>query len=363
MSKGTKRHANVTGRDFTAGARPRDAALTREQTGLGMYARKTCTAVLCTAVFLWAGAAAASPDRWQREWPQTDFTKHSVDYAEIFSGGPPKDGIPAIDDPKFVAAAARNDDLAPTEPVVTVVIDGQAKGYPLNILMWHEIVNDELAGVPITVTYCPLCNSAIVFDRRVGVQVLDFGTTGKLRNSDLVMYDRQTESWWQQFLGEGIVGSYTGTQLKMLPVRVESYARFQERFPDGLIQASPTNWGRSYGINPYAGYDGASRPFLYSGEFPDGIAPLAYVVAVGDEAWALDLLRTEGRIESGDLVLSWEPGQNSALDTSVIAMGRDIGNVVVQRREGDEMVDAVHDLTFAVTFHAFTPGGTIHGVE
>ena len=223
--------------------------------------------------------------------------------------------------------------------------------------MSHEIVNDTLGGVPISVTYCPLCNSAIVFDRRIGDTVYDFGVSGKLRNSDLVMWDRQTESWWQQFTGEGIVGAMTGTQLTMLPVRTEAFDRFAARYPDGKVLLSPR--GRS-GTNPCAGYDSSSRPFLYRGRFPAGIRPLAYVVAVGKEAWPIEQLRQQKRVEAGDLVITWEAGQNAAMDRRTIAQSRDIGNVIVQRRDGDDLVDAVHDVTFAFAFHAFHPDGTIH---
>ncbi|MFQ5765345.1 MAG: DUF3179 domain-containing (seleno)protein, partial [Rhodospirillales bacterium] len=140
---------------------------------------------------LLAGAEARAnpltPLSWGWEWPKTDFTKKSVDLGEILSGGPPKDGIPSIDRPRFVPVAEEKD-LAPSEPVVGLVIKGKARAYPLRILTWHEIVNDQLAGVPVTITYCPLCNSAVAFDRRVDGRVLDFGTTGKLRKSDMVMY-------------------------------------------------------------------------------------------------------------------------------------------------------------------------------
>ena len=307
-----------------------------------------------------ARPAQRVPRGWARAFKKTDFTNTSIQFSEIMSGGPPKDGIPSIDDPSFFSIAEATDQVGATEPVISVQVNGEARAYPLAILMWHEIVNDEIAGVPVSVTYCPLCNSAIVFERRVGDLVLDFGTTGKLRNSDLVMYDRQTETWWQQFLGEGIVGEFTGHQLKMLPVRVESFARFQERFPDGLVQKRPFSVRRSYGRNPYSGYDTSSRPFLYRGSYPDDIAPLAYVVAIDGEAWSLDLLQAKGRIERDDLVITWESGRNSALDRRDIADGRDIGNVIVQRRQGGELVDAVHDLTFAFSFHAFFPDGEIH---
>jgi hypothetical protein len=199
-----------------------------------------------------------------------------------------------------------------------------------------------------------------VFDRRVAGRVLDFGVSGNLRKSDMVMYDRQTESWWQQFLGEGIVGQMTGTRLKMLPARVEAFERFAKRAPGGKVLVPPADRRRAYGTNPYVGYDTSPRPFLYNGEMPKGINPMAYVLAVGDDAWSLALIKRKKRIEAGDLVITWVPGQNSALDTSDITEGRDIGNVVVQRRTPAGLVDEAHDLTFAFVFHAFKKGGKIH---
>jgi hypothetical protein len=308
-------------------------------------------------VLVVASSGQANPAFWKLEWPSTDFSKSSVPFDEIFSGGVPKDGIPPIDNPRFASIEKVQDLYKGTEPVITVAIDGKAKAYPLGILMTHEIVNDELNGKPITVTYCPLCNSAIVFDRNVNGEIYDFGVSGKLRNSDLVMWDRQTQSWWQQFTGEGIVGEHTGTQLTMLPVRVESFDKFKGRFPDGEVLVSPRGGA---GFNPYAGYDSSPQPFLYRGSFPEGIRPLDYVLAVEGEAWSIDLLRREKRIEKGDLVITWEPGQNAAMDERNISDGQDIGNIVVQRKEGDKLVDAVHDVTFAFSFHAFNKEGTIN---
>ena len=321
--------------------------------------RLSATALFCLLVVAMPATASVF---WKMQWPKTDFSQKSVDLDEIRSGGPGKDGIPAIDQPQFAPLAKIVADKVhgAKEPVISLTLNGDSRAYPLQILMWHEIVNDEVGGVPVTVTYCPLCNSAIVFDRRVAGRVLDFGVTGNLRKSDMVMYDRQTESWWQQFLGEGIVGQMTGTRLKMLPARVEAFERFAKRSPDGKVLIPPQNSGRAYGMNPYLGYDSAPRPFLYNGEMPEGIKPLAYVLAVGDEAWSLDLLKRKKRIEKGDLIITWAPGQNSALDTSDISQGRDIGNVVVQRRTANGLVDEVHDLTFAFVFHAFHKGGTIH---
>ncbi|MEE8393441.1 MAG: DUF3179 domain-containing protein [Rhodospirillales bacterium] len=302
-----------------------------------------------------AGSSSGSWAGWAGEWPKTDFSKHSIDYGGILSGGPPKDGIPSIDSPKFIPASEAGH-LADSEPVISLVINGDARAYPLRVMTWHEIVNDTVGGIPVTVTYCPLCNSSIVFDRRMDGQVLDFGTTGKLRNSDLVMYDRQTESWWQQFLGEGIVGEMTGRRLEMLPSRLESFSRFLARAPEGKVLVPNDPSMRRYGDNPYIGYDSASAPFLYRGDMPQGIEPMARVVVVEGEAWSLELLRAKGVITRGDITLEWKKGQNSALDTRNIADGRDVGNVVVSRSGKD----IVHDVTFAFVFHAFHPKGVIN---
>ncbi len=320
---------------------------------------KRWLAILAVLGLVWFGYSAvqASPEFWKFEWPKTDFTKHSIRYDEIMSGGPPKDGIPSIDDPQF-KPASEIDDIAPTEPVVGVTLGGETRAYPLRILMWHEIVNDTVGGVPVSVTFCPLCNAAVVFDRRVGKRVLDFGTTGKLRHSDLVMYDRQTESWWQQFTGEAIVGELLGTKLKFVPARLESFANFVKRAPDGLVQVPTVPGMRRYGANPYGGYDSSSRPFLYRGRMPKNVAPLSRVVAIEGEsrAWSLDYLRNKRRVElDGGLVITWEPGQNSALDSGVIAEGADVGNVLVRRKKGDEMEDVVYRVDFAFAYHAFNP--------
>src|SRR5438128_6605927 len=148
---------------------------------------------------------------------RTDVSRALVPVEEIVSGGPPPDGIPAIDRPAFVSPAAAAAWLAAREPVLALEVKGDARAYPLQILMWHEIVNDVVGGVPVTVTFCPLCNSAIAFERTVNGRVLDFGTTGRLRFSNLIMYDGQTESWWQQATGTAIAGELTGTQLVFRP--------------------------------------------------------------------------------------------------------------------------------------------------
>ena len=300
-----------------------------------------------------AGPVLADPAGWQQEWPRTDFSRSSVDFSEILSGGPPKDGIPSIDAPRFKPATAEQS-LSLREPVLTYETGSEARAYPIRYLMWHEIVNDTIAGIPVAVTFCPLCNTAMIFDRRIGGKVHSFGVSGKLRFSDMVMYDRETESWWQQALGEGIVGQYTDTMLVQLPSVMESWGQFRARHPDGLVMEEP-DWSRSYGANPYVGYDSLTKPFLYDGEDPPhGISPLARVIRVGTRAWTLERLRKDGRIEEAGLILTWEEGQASALDSAEIAKGAEVGTVRVTDTAGSPVV---HDLPFAFAFHAFHPNG------
>ncbi|MEM6825340.1 MAG: DUF3179 domain-containing protein [Pseudomonadota bacterium] len=299
--------------------------------------------------------AAASPEFWRSEWPDTDFAITNVEsWAEILSGGPPKDGIPALNDPSFIPAGDEPR-LGDREPVITLEMeDERPRAYPIRYLTWHEIVNDVVGGIPVAVTFCPLCNSGLTFDRRVDDRVLTFGVSGKLRNSDMVMYDQETQSWWQQALGEGIVGEMTGTKLVALPTWMESWAEFVARNPDGLVMDEP-GWPRSYGRNPYQGYDTSPRPFLYSGEMPPhGIHPLARVIRVEDRAWPMERLAAVGAITETGVTLTWTAGQASALDTGAINRGRDVGTVRVRDANGQ---DLPHDVMFAFAYHAFWPNG------
>ncbi|MEL6959568.1 MAG: DUF3179 domain-containing protein [Pseudomonadota bacterium] len=311
---------------------------------------------LALAFMVGSVSASADPDFWQYEWPNTNFEVTSVEnWVEILSGGPPKDGIPALSDPSFIAVADE-DRLEPREPVITLEMPGETpRAYPIRYLTWHEIVNDEVGGVPVAVTFCPLCNSGITFDRRVEQGVLTFGVSGKLRNSDMIMYDRETESWWQQAIGEAIVGDLTGTELQTLPSWMESWAEFQARNPDGLVMDRPTAYNRAYGTNPYVRYDSSDRPFLYSGELPPHDIPaLARVVRVGDRAWPMTRLAEAGELAEDGVVFTWTAGQASALDARAIGDGRDVGTVRVRDAAGN---DLPHDVMFAFAYHAFWPDG------
>ena len=288
---------------------------------------------------------------------KTDFSKHSVSLDEILSGGPPKDGIPAVDEPRFVSVNEADGWLGDREPIIVFEHDGEVRGYPWQILIWHEIVNDELAGIPVTVTYCPLCNTAIAFDRRVGERLLDFGTTGKLRHSDLVMYDRQTETWWQQATGEAIVGELTGTELTILPAPTVSWSDFKKEYPHAEVLSRDTGHDRPYGSNPYAGYD-TGRPFLFRAAADGRLPAMARVVVVrSGEASVVYPLETLGeekvinhKVGTTEVVLFFRAGTASAVDAGSIDRGRDVGTPAVYSRtvdglslsfrtDGDDFVD------------------------
>jgi hypothetical protein len=274
-------------------------------------------------------------------WQDTNFCKSSIDLETVLSGGPPPDGIPPIDNPNYESMDGASEWLVEESPVVAVTVNGETRGYPLAVLTWHEIVNTEIGGEPVTVTFCPLCNSAIVFFRTIDGEVLDFGVSGNLRNSDLIMYDRQTDSWWQQFTGEGIVGDYTGTNLEMIPSQIVGFSQFQEEFPDAEVLSRDTGTSRRYGVNPYAGYDGVENPFLFDGELDRRLPATSRVLAgyVAGEAIAYpfgplqDEIAINDTVNERDIVAFWQPGVRSALDQSQIDQSRDVGTAAIYSRE------------------------------
>jgi Protein of unknown function (DUF3179) len=272
----------------------------------------------------------------------TDFDKHSVSLYEFRSGGPGKDGIPAIDHPNFVSTAEADQFLSPREPVAVLELGGDARAYPLQILVWHEIVNDEIDGQPVAVTYCPLCNSTVAFSREVDGRALDFGTTGMLRNSDLVMYDRQTESWWQQLTADAVVGELTGAQLRVLPSEILPWSEFQRLHPDGEVLSRDTGFDRPYGENPYRGYDEPnSRPFLFFGETNDALPPKERVTAIttadGEAVvYPFERLTREApindEVDGRPIVVIFDRDVTSPLDASSIPAGREVGTAAVFER-------------------------------
>jgi hypothetical protein len=277
--------------------------------------------------------AQLSPGDWR-----TDLSRKSIDLSELKLGGPPKNGIPAIDRPRFVDTDRAASWLGSKEPVLVVEHGDEARSYPLQILIWHELVNDQVGDLPILVSFCPLCNSALVFDRRLGAKVYDFGVSGMLRHSDMVMYDRQTDSLWQQITGDAIVGSLTGKKLTVVSSQIVSFETFSKSFPDGKVLSRETGHRRPYGQNPYVGYEFGNRLFMpVRFDRSASMKPLERIVTISQgsttRAYPLSLLRrhrvVEDRVNERGYVILHEPGTVTPLDRGRIADSRDVGSVGV----------------------------------
>jgi hypothetical protein len=318
--------------------------------------------VLLVSVVL-AGACRPAPDEGTREPdagaqttpPGSAIEGPLVDPAEIISGGVPPDGIPPIDNPRFIEPGAV-DFLAPTEPVVAVEVNDVAKAYPVRILMWHEIVNDEFDGVPVVVTYCPLCNTGISFRRpTIDGEILDFGTSGKLYRSNLVMYDRQTNSYWPQAFGRAVVGPLLGKELEPVATRLLSWADWRIAHPDGLVLSQRTGHVRQYGSNPYVGYEDEERPPLFTGDPDPRLRPTEHVLGFsGSETIAFPYSELERLADGGvaavnrtvggeRIAVFWKAGTVSALDAARIRMSADVGAAAayVPRIDGRQLTFTV----------------------
>ena len=346
------------------------------------------------------------PTYISRYWPNTDFSKHSVSYSEIVAGTEAKVGIPAIDDPVFHPVSEAPDYMVEDEAVLAVEINGDAKAYPLAMLIFHEIVNDTVGGVPVVVTYCPLCNSAVVFRREVDGRLFDFGVSGNLRLSDLLMYDRQTESWWQQISGEAVVGEMTGTRLEFLPASLVSWAEFRNSYPEGLLLSREMGYDFPYGQFVYHGYDAPeSWPVLLK-TLPDlrlpsmervvaftvdgqGIAyPLSYVARTGvlhDSIGGLDLvifhagrrrsaypagngeerrvIGSTGVFETSldDRILSFSLRDGRITDDETGSKWNILGRAVEGPLAGSKLTPIVHGNHFWFAWAAHTPDTLIKG--
>lgn len=232
---------------------------------------------------------------------ETEGVKHLIPLDLIVPAGPAQDGIPPIDDPDFENVAISDTYLADEGIGIDVEIDGDHRFYPYQILVWHEIVNDELNGVPLAITFCPLCYTGIVYERENDETVYDFGTSGKLYNNNLLMYDRQTNSLWSQALGQAVVGERTGTELAAYPFSLMTWADWKNAYPDGEVLSRKTGVIRDYTYDPYSEYY-KSTDILFPLTNIDGrLHPktLVYGLVVNDEAKAYPEDAVKG---AGDIV-------------------------------------------------------------
>lgn len=301
-----------------------------------------------------------------RHLDEETFPVSLVDRDSIVYAGAPPDGISPIDEPTYEPVGAV-DWLDPDEAVLAVELDGLARIYPVQIMIWHEIVNDVIGDRPVSVTYCPLCNSGVAFDRRVGDGVLDFGTSGALHQANLVMYDRQTESLWTQFDGRAVVGTRVGDVLDTVPVTMLAWDDVRRRYADATVVARSVSDPKPYGRNPYNTYDqrGSTIPGFYRGQ-PDGsLAAYERVVGVeraGDAAAVthrgLAEVGAATIIVDGSAVTVWHrPGMASPLNDPDVADGDAIGSTRAYlaevrgqptefRRSGDRFVDTATQSTW-----------------
>jgi len=291
------------------------------------------------------------------DW-KTDISKHSVDLSEI-QIVLPKGSFPTLDFPKFIGKEAGLKSFFLKEPVIAIAIDGKAKAYSLNILTMHEISNDTLSGVPVLITYCPLCNSGIVYHRKLKYHgkehIMEFEPSGMLRNSDMVMLDRNTETLWQQLMGVGIVGELDKKELDILPSLIISVEEFFNRYPDGEILSKQTGFTQNekrYGTNPYKNYDDKNaKPyerFFDSDKIDKRLPPMERIIDIEDDGkykvYTFTDMKKKGVIndtfKSKKIVLFHQAGTVSVLDESNISDSKDIGTISVFNRmlEGNELI-------------------------
>jgi hypothetical protein len=210
-----------------------------------------------------------------------DLSNSILPVEQIIHGGPPRDGIPALSNPKLVKPAQAGY-LQPGDRVIGIELLGETRAYPIPILNWHEIVNDTIAGQRFAITYCPLCGTAVAFDASIDGKPTDFGVSGLLYNSDVLLYDRATESLWSQILGQSIAGVRVGTKLTPIPISHTTWRDWQASHPDTLVLSADTGHIRDYSRDPYAGYEQSRRTyFAVNNAAPDSYHPKEIVVGLG----------------------------------------------------------------------------------
>ncbi len=349
-------------------------------------------------------------ERIKKVYPKwtTDFNKRSIDLSELLPGGPPKDGIPAIINPKFTTIKFASKYLDIKEPLIVVKLNNIVKAYPLQILLFHEIVNDKFANTPVVITFCPLCYSGIVYNAKVNGFDLKFGVSGLLRNSDLVMYDQLTESFWQQFTGEAIVGEMLGKKLQVLPSQIISFQEFKKNYPYGIILSNKTGYNRPYGKNPYRNYDNIeTTPFLFTGKkdnrlpqnekvigikikniakaYPYSITQKKKIILDEVANQQIVIFHLQGTLSSMDklnikdskdvgatgvfipridtLLLSFELINNKIIDKQTGSIWSITGKATKGKLKGSQLEQIPHGDYFAFAWFAFKPNSKVYNLQ
>lgn len=313
-------------------------------------------------------------------------TKAIVPLDQIVSGGPPRDGIPSIDSPKFVSAEDAG--LQDSDLVLGLNINGDIRAYPLNILVWHEIVNDEVGGTPVAVTYCPLCFTNQVFNRTIDNQTVEFGTSGKLYNSNLVMYDRTSESLWSQALSQAIVGEHAGKKLERIPFDVAFWREWKALYPESKVLSQDTGFGRPYDVDPYGNYYTDPNILFPVSHRDDRLGPKEIVVGLENEgsyrAYPIQQIEDNHIIndEIGDrkivlmsfypfmvrpydrsvdgLVLDFQYNGGKVIDTQTSSIWNFEGEAIEGEMKGKQLVRLPFDEGFWFEWVAFHPETSLH---
>ncbi len=287
--------------------------------------------ILVLSIFCVGGCTHSQPVT--EEEIDTNTTPEAlVPLNEIVSGGPPKDGIPPIDDPIFVSAADAEEFVEDTTFGMLVSANGEDKFYPYNILNWHEIVNDTVGNKNLTVTFCPLCATGIVFERDINGTTYDFGTSGKLYESNLIMYDSQTDTYWSQVLAQAIVGPLTGTKLSIYPSSIVEFGRIKD-IPNLKVLSNDTGENRNYNRNPYQGYDNSDTLYFQVSNKDERLPAktVMYAINVGDRQKAYvfnDLLKAgslEDKFNDVELSISVNPDNDEITVTNKSTNERIVG--------------------------------------
>ena len=278
-----------------------------------------------------------------------DGVKYIVSPDKLISGGPPKDGIPSIDNPKFVSVSDADEWIQDDELVLAITYKGEKRVYPLQILVWHEIVNDVIAGDPILITYCPLCGSGIAYERKIDGNPVEFGVSGKLYNSNLVMYDRKTDTYWTQIDGNAIVGQLTGQRLTSISIDTVVWRDWKENNADSMVLSQDTGFMRLYGDDPYGNYYENSFLF-FPVENTDNRIP-AKTVVFGVEVNGTYKAYRQDDVKEAGLI------EDSVGDVDVIISIDDSGVVTITNKKTGEKIVKERDFWFA--WYAFHPDTTL----
>ena len=249
---------------------------------------------------------AAFPSAAQSPSNGFDLSNATVPVDEIRRGGPPRDGIPSIDEPKFTSVG-KVDFLKDSDLVFGFENDGDRRAYPLRVLVWHEIVNDVVGKIPVAITYCPLCGTAMVFDRRHGDKTLSFGVSGLLFQSDVLMYDRETESLWSQLGMKSLAGPMVDSELKWLDGELMTWSAWQEKFPKSQVLTTETGYLRRYSVEAYRGYE----------DTPDLMFPVPQTrTELDNKTWVAGLL-VDGMAAAFSIpALAEAPGNSAEIELS-----------------------------------------------